>query len=295
MDEYTFWDYVIMVTPYGVVDSLGESCVASATEACADADLDGTTEQSQLACVSMAACTYVVATATAPHDCVATHRVACANVPLGIDATAANCAAAAGQSCTYTPVTPSILALAIKPPPATHVVGGASKWMVPTSNPALYEDGIQAIEGDILSFTTDGVWSSTNGVRYMHTPSLPAFIHGHTPEGEFLCPAGSYYISLPIATTNGQTVADITLDAGTYYFSGMSRDQCQLGQKVKVVVAPSLGLAPNEPAAAKPFTTPIVSGSHLALWDQPIVTGSQWAYTNANSLSGWDGFHEWFR
>jgi hypothetical protein len=287
MDEYTMWDYVVMVTPHGIVDTYGEACTAKAADACGNAALVGTVANARSACENAGQCAYVPAAGSAPHDCVATTAAACVAVPLGAVTTQAACVAAASGQCKYTASSPSVLPLATAPPPPVLDVGGAIKWVVPTAaQVSVYATPIRATEGDVLRFRTDVTWGTALGIRMLQGPDCP----GST----------ATYDLNPRIDTIGQSEFTVALDApGTYYFAGVSREQCQLGQKITVVVAPGLGLAPNGPGSDlsnKSVTVPRVAGQGLALWDQPVLTGTQWDNSRPlNSLSGWDGFHEWFQ
>ena len=83
---------------------------------------------------------------------------------------------------------------------------------------------------------------------------------------------------------------------------------CQLGQRFTLIVHSKVSVTPNTPADAKanrlvtmrnfPGAGPSFRGGtspELAVHDQPRVTGTQWEHgVPFYSISGWDGFHEWF-
>ena len=99
---------------------------------------------------------------------------------------------------------------------------------------------------------------------------------------------------------------EIELDTnGTFYISGKELIHCQLGQKFTLIVAPKVDVQPNTPQTAPLVTTRLFPGASegvrgrvgpvLEVHDQPRITGTQWTHGEPYySISGWDGFHEWF-
>lgn len=300
-DEYTFWDYVVMVTPAGVTDTYGERCYAADEEACATVELSAVQVTANAQCGAAGACTYVQAIGLSPQDCVASASATCAAIAVGLPTSKANCTAIA--TCAYTPPSDSALALATRPDPTTHVVGGAEKWIVPSTAEAstMYATPIEAVEGDIIKFQpgTTASFNNQQGVKLIAGIQADG-TEVSQPVGSPPCPAGSNYPTNEVALSQtGDSSVEFELDTpGTYFFAGMTRQACQLGQYQRVNVAPGRGLSENSPQTAKSVTTPVVQGTDLVSWDQPIVTGTQWdtsgAVSTLSSLAGWNGFFEWF-
>ena len=168
-----------------------------------------------------------------------------------------------------------LLETAVKPASPSWDVGSESGgWVLAPIEPSSLTVG----QGDTLRFsmmTGTSLW-------LMPVAGCP------TP------PEYPLYMGTPLATYLDSPF-ELELDEpGTLYFAGGTLADCQTGQHMAVEVVPDLGLTPNEPATAKFLTRPRVAGADLPSADQPLLTGTQWTAEPVWSLSGWDGFHEWF-
>ena len=198
------------------------------------------------------------------------------------------------------------LELATPPLPPVHVVGGDAGWVAQVNMPEIYDNMIiEMDQGDILRFNFDMIGGATplgGGVRLMDGPGCPADYENH---GELLnhdVAAGGthedegFHHDRGVPPTEG---FEVEVDTnGTFYFAGSMLTHCMLGQRLRVDVSanPRLGAAPNTPEEAPLITTRNVYGSELAVHDRPRVTATQWDHgVPYYSISGWDGFHEWFK